>query len=336
MLNIIKNKHIFFVISLVIIALGVVFYFVNGGLNLDVDYTGGTNLHLDLGQQYEVKDVENIIKGVVSDAQPHIVKGGEEGTEVMITIKELTDAESTAVLNAIREKYDPMYGVEEEAAVEATEEAEVAEDAEAAEATEDAEVAETEEAAEEEAVESPFKVYTRDTVSATVGKELGRSAVLSSIIAILLMLVYISLRFEFWSGVAAVISLAQNVLILVSVYAIFNIPINSTFIAALLTIVGYSINDTIVIFDRIRENYRFAKKTPFAEVANKSVNQSLTRSINTSITTLLSILLLYILGVESIKQFSLPIIIGIVVGTYSSITIASPLWVIFKGEKKQA
>ncbi len=341
MLNIIKNKHIFFVISLVIIALGVVFYFVNGGLNLDVDYTGGTNLHLDLGQQYEVKDVEDIIKGVVSDAQPHIVKGGEEGTEVMITIKELTDAESTAVLNAIREKYDPMYGVEEEAAVEAapveaTEEAEVAEDAEAAEATEDAEAAETEEAAEEEAVESPFKVYTRDTVSATVGKELGRSAVLSSIIAILLMLVYISLRFEFWSGVAAVISLAQNVLVLVSVYAIFNIPVNSTFIAALLTIVGYSINDTIVIFDRIRENYRFAKKTPFAEVANKSINQSLTRSINTSITTLLSILLLYILGVESIKQFSLPIIIGIVVGTYSSITIASPLWVIFKGEKKQA
>ena len=316
MLNIINNKKIFFAISLVIIALGVVFYFVNGGLNLDVDYTGGTNLHLDLGQEYEVKDVVDIIKGVVSDAEPRVIKGGEAGTEVMITIKELTDAESTAVLNAIREKYDPAYNAEE-----VVEEAVVAEEA-------------AEEA--EEVAESPFKVYKRDTVSATVGKELGRSAFLSSIIAILLMLVYISFRFEFWSGVAAVISLAQNVLILVSVYAIFNIPINSTFIAALLTIVGYSINDTIVIFDRIRENNRFAKKTPFAEVANTSVNQSLTRSINTSITTLLSILLLYILGVDSIKQFSLPIIIGIVVGTYSSITIASPLWVIFKGEKKQA
>jgi len=346
MLNIVNNKKIFFAISLVIIALGVVFYFVNGGLNLDVDYTGGTNLHLDLGQEYEVSEVEDIIKGVVSDAQPHVVKGGEAGTEVMITIKELTDAESTDVLNAIREKYDPMYDATEEAVEpveEVTEDTEapaeetvegeeaLVEDAEAAEATEDAA-----DDATEEVEESPFKVYTRDTVSATVGKELGRSAVLSSIIAILLMLVYISFRFEFWSGVAAVISLAQNVLVLVSVYAIFQIPVNSTFIAALLTIVGYSINDTIVIFDRIRENNRFAKKTPFAEVANTSINQSLTRSINTSITTLLSILLLYILGVESIKQFSLPIIIGIVVGTWSSLTIASPLWVMFKGDKKEA
>lgn len=324
MLNIINNKKIFFSISALIIVLGVVFYFVNGGLNLDVDYTGGTNIHLDLGTQYEVDDVKDIITGVVADATPNVVKGGEQGTEVMITVKELTDAESTAVLNAIREKYDPAYKADE-----------VVEEIVIDELTAQDVAEETAEETAEEAteVESNFKVFTRDTVSATVGKELGRSAIISSVIAMLLMLLYISFRFEFWSGVAALISLAHNVLVLAAVYAIFNLPINSTFIAALLTIVGYSINDTIVIFDRIRENNRFAKKTPFGEVANKSVNQSLNRSINTSITTLLSILLLYILGVESIRQFSLPIIIGILVGTYSSITIASPLWVMFKGDK---
>ncbi len=323
MLNIINNKKIFFSISALIIVVGLVFYFINGGLNLDVDYTGGTNLHLDLGTQYEVNDVKDLIKGIVADANPVIVKGGENGTEAMITIKELTDAESTAVLNAIREKYDPAYKAEE-AVNEVVIDELTAEDV----------AAETTEAPAEEAVESNFKVFTRDTVSATVGKELGRSAIISSVIAMLLMLLYISFRFEFWSGVAALISLAHNVLVLVAIYAIFNIPVNSTFIAALLTIVGYSINDTIVIFDRIRENNKYAKKTPFAEVANTSINQSMTRSINTSVTTLLSIVLLYILGVDSIRQFSLPIIIGIVVGTYSSITIASPLWVMFKGNNK--
>ncbi|MBQ4542822.1 MAG: protein translocase subunit SecF [Clostridia bacterium] len=299
MLKVVENKKIFFSISIAIILVGLVFYFVNGGLNLDIDYIGGTNLHLDLGETYDVADVEALVTETLPGTTPRVVKGGAEGTEVMITVKELSDEDSTKLLNAIREKYDPSYKAEEE-------------------------------------VETNFKVFSRDTVSATIGKELGQSAVTSAIIAVLLMLVYISIRFEFWSGIAAVVSLVHNVLLVLSVYSIFNLPINSTFIAAILTIVGYTINDTIVIFDRIRENNKYAKKTPFGEIVNTSVTQSLTRSINTSVTTLLSIVILYILGVNSIKTFAFPIIIGVLIGTYSSIFIASPVWSLFKREKKNA
>ncbi|MBO7208733.1 MAG: protein translocase subunit SecF [Clostridia bacterium] len=299
MLKVVENKKIFFSISIAIILVGLVFYFVNGGLNLDIDYIGGTNLHLDLGETYDVADVEALVTETLPGTTPRVVKGGAEGTEVMITVKELSDEDSTKLLNAIREKYDPSYNAEEE-------------------------------------VETNFKVFSRDTVSATIGKELGQSAVTSAIIAVILMLVYISIRFEFWSGIAAVVSLVHNVLMVLAVYTIFNMPVDSTFIAAILTIVGYTINDTIVIFDRIRENNKYAKKTPFGEVVDNSVTQSLTRSINTSVTTLLSIVVLYILGVNSIKTFAFPIIIGVLIGTYSSIFIASPVWSLFKREKKNA
>ncbi|MBQ7953406.1 MAG: protein translocase subunit SecF, partial [Clostridia bacterium] len=154
--------------------------------------------------------------------------------------------------------------------------------------------------------------------------------ILCCLLALVLMLAYITIIFELGSGIAAVISLAHNVLVLLAIYSIFQLNINTTFIAAILTIVGYSINDTIVTFDRIREINRKVRKTPFSEIANRGVNKTLTRSINTSVTTLLTIVVLYIVGVTSIKEFALPIIIGIVVGTYSSIFIASPLWAMFK------
>ncbi len=173
-----------------------------------------------------------------------------------------------------------------------------------------------------------------DSVSPTIGKELGQAAIVSSIIAVLLMLVYITFRFEFLSGVAAVIALIHDVAIMVSLVLLFKLPVNTTFIAALLTIIGYSINDTIVLFDRIRENVKFARKETFTEIANKSVNQTITRSINTSVTTLITILMLYILGVDAIKDFALTLIFGIVAGTYSSIFVAAPLWTAMKKEKK--
>ena len=113
-------------------------------------------------------------------------------------------------------------------------------------------------------------------------------------------------------------------------------PLNTAFIAAILTIIGYSINDTIVVFDRIRENIKFAKRgETYGDIANKSVNQTMLRSINTSVTTLVTIVLLYILGVDAIKDFSLALIVGLIAGTYSSIFIAAPLWVSMKKDKKQ-
>ena len=172
-----------------------------------------------------------------------------------------------------------------------------------------------------------------DTVSPTIGKELTQTAVIACVIAIALMLVYITFRFEFLSGMAAIIALAHDVLIIISAYMILRMPLNTAFIAAVLTIIGYSINNTIVVFDRVRENVKFARKETYKEIVNKSVNQTLLRSINTSVTTLITIVLLYILGVDAIRDFSLALIIGLLAGTYSSIFIAAPAWLAFKKEK---
>lgn len=168
---------------------------------------------------------------------------------------------------------------------------------------------------------------------AAVGKEIQRSAVLSVMIATIFMLIYITFRFQLSYGLAAIIALVHDVLIVLSFYAIFRVPVNSPFVAAMLTVVGYSINDTIVVFDRIRENMKRAKRNAYAEVAEMSVNQTIARSINTSFTTLLAIAALYVVGVDSIKEFTLPLLAGIGVGTFSSIFIASPIWVMIKGKK---
>lgn len=172
-----------------------------------------------------------------------------------------------------------------------------------------------------------------DSVSATMGQDMWWSAAKSILIAVILMLVYISIRFDLFSGLSAVIALSHDVLMMLSVYAIFQLPINSTFIAAVLTILGYSINATIVVFDRVRENSKLIRKEAFASVVNKSIWQTMMRSINTSVTTLLTLICLYILGVTSIKQFALPLIVGVVCGTFSSVFVAGQFWVIFKGKK---
>ena len=122
----------------------------------------------------------------------------------------------------------------------------------------------------------------------------------------------------------------HDVIIMIAVYAIFQIPINSNFIAAILTIIGYSINNTIVVFDRIRENYGKNKRAPFAETVNMSIKQTLTRSINTTITTLLPVVMLFIFGVTSIRQFTIPLMVGLLAGTYSSVLLAGPLWAVMK------
>ena len=146
------------------------------------------------------------------------------------------------------------------------------------------------------------------------------------------MLIYIAIRFEFKSGIVALVALMHDVLITFSVYAIFDLTINSPFIAAILTIVGYSINATIVIFDRIRENEKKTRRKSHSEIANLSVNQTMKRSINTTLTTLFTIVSVYAF-VPSVREFAFPIIVGIVSGGYSSVLIAPSLWVVIKGRK---
>lgn len=178
-------------------------------------------------------------------------------------------------------------------------------------------------------------LVSTNRIGPSVGKELRQKALLSAAVATLGILIYTTLRFELKSGIAAIIALIHDLLVMVTVYAVLQIPVNSSFIAAMLTILGYSINDTIVVFDRIRENRKMGKIKDFTEIADVSITQTMSRSINTVLTTLFTITAVYIFGVSSIKDFALPLIVGIISGCYSSIFIASPIWVLWENKEKK-
>ncbi len=293
MLNIVGNKKIFFIISLVLMVASATSLLLQG-FNLDTDFAGGMAVTFGLGTDFQVKDVEALVSEALGVNKEASSVQKTENNEVIIkfgfenTLK--TDDERTAFSNekieAITAKLTEKYG--------------------------------------------KIEVKNQDVVSPSTGKELARNAVWMSIFAALAILIYVTFRFEFISGVCAVVALIHDVLILCGIYSICRIAIDTNFIAAVLTVLGYSINATIVIFDRIRENTRHAKKQSYSEIANTSINQTMSRSINTTITTLLTIGMVFILGVNSIREFALPIIIGIVIGTYSSICIAGTIWSTWK------
>lgn len=175
-----------------------------------------------------------------------------------------------------------------------------------------------------------IEIHRNEKVSGTIGKELTQKAVYALIIASILMIVYITFRFEFFFGIAAVLALIHDVLVTIGLFSLFRIEVDSAFVAALLTIIGYSINDTIVIFDRIRENLRHRKKETLEEIVNTSINQTLFRSITTALTVIIGLVAILILGGATIKVFALAMLIGTISGAYSSICTASPLWLDFK------
>lgn len=294
MLNVMKSKWICLGISIAIIIAGIISFIIQDGFNLDIDFTGGTTLSINMeGKNINAEEVEALIKETLGFTASNVQKADGSLIINISTPKDINDDvalspdDRVKLFTAIQDKYE----LSDEA------------------------------------------LTDYDSIDATIGKELQSSALWCCILALICMLVYITLRFELGSGLAAVLSLAHNVFILLAIYAIFQLNINTTFIAAILTIVGYSINDTIVTFDRIREITLKTKKTAFSVLVNKGVNETLIRSINTSVTTLLTIIILYVVGVQSVKEFALPIIVGIVVGTYSSIFIASPIWAMFKKER---
>ena len=168
---------------------------------------------------------------------------------------------------------------------------------------------------------------TAESISGAISKEMKEDAIIAVIIATICMLLYIWLRFKDikFAG-SAVLALLHDVLVVLAFYALLKWSVGSTFIACMLTIVGYSINATIVIFDRIRENLKVHSKLELAEIVNMSITQTFTRSINTSLTTFVMVFVLFLLGVSSIREFALPLMVGIVCGTYSSVCITGSLW----------
>ena len=278
-INFIKNRKIFYIISIAIICLGLVFGIAKG-FNYGIDFTGGTMIQMELGKQVEIEEIKDVIADYELD--PTIVYAGKGNTQVVIkTIKDLKSADRTKVINTISDKYNL-----DDSAVMASEE-----------------------------------------FGPTVGKDLRHNAVKSIIIAGLCMLLYIRFRFKTWKyGLAAITGLVHDILITLSLYAIFGFSINNPFVAGILTVVGYSINDTIVVFDRIRENTAFFKKKETVELIDTSINQTLGRSIMTSLTTLVVMVPLFMMVSSELREFLIPLIIGVTAGTYSSIFMCSPIF----------
>ncbi len=289
------NKIKFLLLPIIIIAAGIVMYFVHGGFNFDVEFMGGIRMQVDLGQTYENDEIAALVKDATGlDAT--IQKSGATGETAIIKLpagdaEDGGESNKDAVFTALQDK----YGLDDEA------------------------------------------LLSVQSASPSFGKQVQQKAVSYTLLAILCMLVYIIIRFDWRSGVMAVIALAINVLVMASVYTVTNIAINSTFIAAMLTVVGYSINNTIVIFDRIRENMKSRRRSEsITAMTNRSIQETLGRTINSTITTLITIVLIYILGVTTIKQFALPLIIGIVIGAYTSIFLASTFWAAWKEAEAEA
>ncbi len=282
-----KNFKFTVLVPALIVLAGIVVGIACGGMNLGIDFTGGTMMTIDIGQDFDSSIVRSAFVGQgFSDKDISVtVSGSGAEAQALVRFPDTNDADKENEIRAnVEQEIKKTYA--------------------------DAAVASTE------------------RVGAVAGRELVLSAFTSVLIACALMLVYIWFRFELHFGVTAVAALIIDVTVMISMVTILRLQINSSFIAAVLTIVGYAINDTIVIFDRIRENNRIIsrKEMTRAELADKSVKDTLPRTINTTITTLFTIVTLYVLGVNSIKEFALPIIIGLLAGNYTSIFIAPSLW----------
>ncbi len=181
-------------------------------------------------------------------------------------------------------------------------------------------------------------VLNVQNISGTISGEMQKTAAIAVIVACFAMLIYITIRFmDFKMGISSILALIHDVCIMLAFYAIFRVPVNNSFIAAMLTVLGYSINATIVIFDRIRENKNVMFKSKIDDVINTSLFQTMRRSVYTSLTTIFAIGAVYIFGVQSVKEFAMPMMIGIISGAYSSIFISGSLWyVLIGGVKKEA
>ncbi|MDO4582447.1 MAG: protein translocase subunit SecF [Bacillota bacterium] len=264
--NFIGRRLLWYIIALVFIVPGMVMLAVNG-LNLGIDFTGGSVLEVAYEQETALEDVREIVASMVEQT-PAVNESN--ANQFYIRTIELEEEESQALIAALEEL-------------------------------------------------GPLTVMKTERIGPVIGSELLRSARWAILIAGVLMLLYITFRFKFDFALTAILALAHDVLVLLSIFAIFRIEVNSYFIAAVLTIVGYSINNTIVIFDRIRENSRFTGKKDYPQLINTSINQTLTRTINTVLAVLILLFALYILGGDTTKTFVLALIIGMFAGFFSSV-----------------
>lgn len=299
-MRIIKETHIDFMsrtffagcLSAVLIIIGIASIVMNGGPKLSIDFKGGTLVAVNFTEPVDINKIrssmaEVSIDGQTFDFSKEEIKHFGDETNVAIRLASLEN-EPPGFSNRVAESLASVYP-------------------------------------EFMPEEKQDFILSIDKVGPKVGAELSGDAILAILYALGFILIYISIRFEFKYAVGAIAALTHDVLITLGVFSVLGYEISLAVIAAFLTIVGYSLNDTIVIFDRVRENVKASKGASMESVINQSINESLSRTIVTSLTTFLVVLILFLVGGEVIHAFSFAMIIGVIIGTYSSIFVASPV-----------
>lgn len=302
MLQIFQNTHydfqgkrrIAFVISGLLILVGIVATIVRGGPNLSIDFTGGASLVLRFEEPLESEMPVRQALGDIGypDAEVKFILGGGE-QDVIIRIQGTTEGEEaiTELQSGLQERF----------------------------------------------ADNPITVRSVEAVGPKIGHELRNAAFLAIIASLFFIVIYISWRFKYRYAIGAITALVHDVLIVFGLFSLLNLQISLAVVAAFLTIVGYSLNDTIVVFDRIRENVKRLRSKPYIEQINISINETLSRTVLTSGTTLIVVLILYFFGGSVIHDFAFALLAGVIVGTYSSIFVASSVlveWDLRKPEKR--
>jgi preprotein translocase subunit SecF len=300
MFDFIRNKKYFFMIPIVIIIAGIIGLVLNG-LNYDIQFQGGTIIQIEMSDSnFDANEIGTILSDMlnkkVSSQKIQAYNPEDEDENINILMLKIPGDEALkdAEINSLIDFLKKDYNAE--------------------------------------------RIYQMQNVQPFIASEIKQKGIKAVLVAAVLIILYIWWRFSTISGLpaalTAMVALLHDVAVMLSVYTIFQIPLNETFIAAVLTILGYSLNNTIIIYDRIRENSSKMRKMPVDELVSFSVKQSFTRAINTSVTTLLAIVTVYIFAsvnnIQSIKEFAFPLIIGFIGGTYSSLFIAPSLWMMWK------
>lgn len=319
MIDLMSKKYYFFALSLIIILTGIVFLFIRGGFNLDIQFTGGTIIQMRMtdksvdsktadGYKIDFEKAEKTVKDVLDKnviIQKEIVPDPKNTNKSFVVMSVSIASQDTLDTNEMQKA---------EAAI-----------------------------IKEFKLKEGTAVISEQSVEPFIGKELLQNGLMAILISSLLIIMYIWYRFKIMSGLSAgvfaVVALVHDVLIMLTVYLVFNIVVNESLIAAILTIIGYSMNDTIIVYDRIRENNTQLRKIPIGELVNRSILQTLARSINTEITVLICIITVFMFSIfyniRSIQEFTLPLIIGLLSGCYSTIFISSPLWIMWKESQEK-
>lgn len=294
--NWLSKRRIFFGISAVLLLVGLVSVLAKGSLRYGVDFQGGTLVYVRFAEPVPVDQIRDLLRDAGAP-DSQIQESSGSGSAGFDVLIQVEQSLVEEDLSAGRELITGALN---------------------------------------DAFEGQFEILNSESVGPKVGADLRRQAVFATLYALGGILVFIAFRFEWIYGAAAVFAVFHDTLITLGFFSIFNKEINLTVIAALLTLVGYSVNDTIVVFDRVRENLRMSRRNTFESVLNRSINQTLSRTVLTSGLTLVAGLAMYFFGGEVINNFAFALVVGVLVGTYSSVAVASPTVLVYANFRERA